>query len=251
MRQFLPVLTLVFCLSAIEISAQDNELPDVMLIQLKAKILSAGDSQPVPYVNLVNSRTHAGTTTNTNGMFSFEMLNIDSLAATSVGYQRLVIRIPHNYSGQEILQFYLKPVNYGLGEVNVRGQKNSLDLGLGSGKPVDIPVELRGDAYNEAPPILAALFNPISYWQYYLSKREKQKRRVRETISTTKNWEIHSKNYNKNMVMYLTGLNETQADTFMVWFNSQNILPYTSSEYQVRASVIEYYKLYQFEQKMK
>ena len=209
--------------------AQEHELPDVMLIRLRARILSAGDSQPLPYVNIINARTHAGTTTNINGMFTFEMLNIDSLAATSVGFQREILMVPHNYNEQEELVFYMKPVNYGISEVKVQGERKSMDLGLGTGKPVDIPVELRGDAFNEAPPILAALFNPISYWQYYLSKREKQKRRVREEMQITKYWEMHSQNYNKNMVMYLIGLNENQADMFMVWFNAQNVLPYTSN----------------------
>ena len=98
-------------------------------------------------------------------------------------------------------------------------------LGLGTGKPVDIAPELRGDAFNESPPVLAAFFNPISYWQYYLSKREKRKREVRKAILLEKNWEMHSQNYNKEMVMKLTGMNEPDADTFMVWFNAQDVLP--------------------------
>jgi hypothetical protein len=178
------------------------------------------------------------------------MLNIDTLVATSVGYQKAVLKVPLNYNEQDVIVFYLNPVNYGIGEVQVKGEKKSMDFGIG-GKPVDIPAELRGDAFNEAPPILAAFLNPVSYWQYYLSKREKQKRRVREDMQLMKNWEMHSKNYNKEMVMNLTGLKELEADTFMVWFNAQNILPYTSSEYQVRASIIEYFRLYKFEQGMK
>jgi hypothetical protein len=46
------------------------------------------------------------------------------------------------------------------------------------------------------------------------------------------------------MVMYLTGMTEPQADTFMVWFNSQDVLPYTSTEYEVRASILEYFEIY-------
>jgi len=42
----------------------------------------------------------------------------------------------------------------------------------------------------------------------------------------------------------LTGLNDEEADEFMVWFNSQNVLPYTSTEYQVRASIREYFEIY-------
>jgi hypothetical protein len=62
-----------------------------------------------------------------------------------------------------------------------------------------------------------------------------------------KNWEMHSENYNKEKVMMLTGMNELEADSFMIWFNEQDVLPYLSSEYQIRASVIEFYHYYKIE----
>jgi len=231
-------------------SQENAPIVDPLLIRLHAKIISAADSSAVPYVNIINNRTHSGTITNSEGYFTLEMLNIDSLVVSSVGFGKKVIKVPPNYNGYEVLTYVIQPVNYALSEVRVQGDRPSVDLGLETGKPVDIDPELRGDAFNERPPILAALFNPVSYWQYYLSKREKRKRRVREAMAIQRNWEMHSRNYNKEMVMKLTGLNEMQADTFMVWFNSQNILPYTSSEYQVRASIIEYYRLYQIEKSM-
>lgn len=66
-------------------------------------------------------------------------------------------------------------------------------------------------------------------------------------MAVMRNWEMHSTNYNKEMVIKLTGLNEAYADTFMVWFNGQNVLPYTASEYQVRASIVEYYQLFKID----
>jgi hypothetical protein len=221
---------------------------DPMLIRLQARIISAADSSAVPYANIINNRTHSGTITNNNGFFTIEMLNVDSLVVSSVGYQKNVIKVPRGYSGQEVLVFMMMPVTYGLGEVKVQGDKPKVDLGFETGKPTDIPVELRGDAFNEAPPVLSALFNPVSFLQYYLSHSEKQKREVRQAMTLEKNWEMHSKNYNKEMVMKLTGLNVMQADTFMVWFNAQNVLPYTSSEYQVRAAIIEYFGYYKIKQ---
>jgi hypothetical protein len=175
------------------------------------------------------------------------MLNIDTVVVSSVGFQKSIIKVPYNYSGQNVLTFIMKPMNYSLGEVNVKGEKAKVDLGLDTGKPTDIAPELRGDAFNDKPPVVAALFNPISYWQYYLSKREKQKRNVRKAISLEKNWEMHSKNYNKEMVMKLTGLDKMEADTFMIWFNGLEVLPYTSSEYQVRESIIQYFQIYKQE----
>jgi len=249
-RITLPAGIIYLLLSSIFAIAQDEDI-DPVLIKLKANILNLSDSTPVPYANIQNLRTHSGTITNTNGYFTVEMLNIDSLIVTSIGYQKSILKIPSNYSEYSTLNFYIQPVNYGLGEVKIEGEKPKVDLGFETGKASEIAPELRGDAFNEAPPILAAFFNPISYWQYYLSKKEKRKREVRNAMITQKNWELHSQNYNKEKVMMLTGLNEATADSFMVWFNSQDVLPYLSSEYQIRATVIEFFHYYQIEKAQK
>ena len=227
----------------------DPLLIDPIIVRLKGRIINAADSSAVPYANIINNRTHSGTITNADGYFSMEILNIDSLELTSVGFQKKIIKIPPDYSGQELLTFRMNPVNYLVGEVEVTGDKSQAGEGLGTGKPTEIPPELRGDAFNEKPPVIAAIFNPISYWQYYLSRREREKREVREAMMLEKNWEMHSKNYNKEVVMKLTGLNEPQADTFMVWFNAQNVLPYTATEYEVRTAIKEYFKIYKAQKK--
>jgi hypothetical protein len=248
LKNFIFFLLLIVSLQSF---GQNDISVDPMLIRLQAKIISAGDSSAVPYANIVNNRTHSGTITNADGYFSLEMLNIDSLLVSSVGYQKSIIKVPYNYNGNSVLVFLLKPVNYSLGEVQVQGERQKVDLGFETGKPVDIAPELRGDAFNENPPILAALFNPISFWQYHLSKREKQKREVRKAMALERNWEMHSQNYNKEMVIFLTGMTEPQADTFMVWFNAQDVLPYTSSEYEVRASILDYFEVYKSEGRLK
>ena len=242
------LLTILFILFSFAGFAQvDEEEVDPMLINFKARIISAADSSAVPYANIINNRTHGGTITNGEGYFTLEMLNIDSLIITSVGYEHAVLKVPRYYSEYDVFTFVMNPMNYAVGEVKVTGEKQSVDLGIGGSKSIDIAPELRGDAFNEAPPILAAFFNPVSYWQYYLSKKEKRKRKTRDAIALEKNWEMHSKNYNKDKVRMLTGLNEMQADSFMIWFNNENVLPYTSTEYQIRASIIEYYHYYLLE----
>jgi hypothetical protein len=233
--------------SSIVQAQEDTDLPDPVLIKLKANILNVKDSLPVPYANVLNPRTHSGTVTNNSGYFTMEMLNIDSLVVTSIGYEKNVFKVPVNYTGYNTLDFYLTPLNYAVGEVKVEGQMRKVDLGFETGKPSKIDPKLRGDAFNEAPPVLAAFFNPISYWQYYLSKKEKRKREVRKEMVMQKNWEMHSENYNKEKVMMLTGMNELEADSFMIWFNGQDVLPYLASEYEVRASIIEFYHYYKIE----
>ncbi len=235
----------VFLLSAPGIYAQEAWEVDPMPVRVEGCIVSAADKTPVPYAHVVNNRNHGGTITNAAGVFTMDMLNIDSLSISAVGFLKETFTIPHTYHPDSVVTFYLRPVSYIIPQVDVQGKKPRVNLdGIPSGKPVDIPPELRGDAFNERPPIIAALFNPISYWTYYLSKREKQKRAVREAMLLEKNWKLHSANYNKEVVMQLTGLNFEEADTFMIWFNSKNILPYTSTEYEIRAAIQHYFEVY-------
>ena len=113
---------------------EELEELDPMLINFKAKVISAADSTAVPYANIINHRTHSGTITNVDGLFSLEMLNIDSLAITSVGFEKSTLKIPRNYSEYDVYTFIMKPVNYAIGEVQVTGEKKSIDLGIGGGK---------------------------------------------------------------------------------------------------------------------
>lgn len=240
------LLLLLVVLMSISGWAQDENYPvDPMAIELKAKILSSSDSSAIPYANIINHRTHSGTITNSEGIFTLEMLNVDSLEVTSVGFKTFILKVPSYYTGYEMLTFYMDPVLYNVGEVTVEGEARKLDY-FDHGNPTDLDPTLRGDAFNKKPSVIAALVSPLSFAQYY-GKREKRKRKVREDMAIMKNWEMHSKNYNKEMVIKLTGLNEAYADTFMMWFNGQNVLPYTATEYQVRESIVQYYKLFKLD----
>jgi hypothetical protein len=238
------LIAFLLCTFSFGMKGQEMEI-DPLLIRLKAQLISKGDSMPIPFATVVYTRNRTGTVSNSGGFFSIEMLNIDSLNITAMGFKPLSAKIPRNYSENTTLIIYMQPVYYPISEVKVEGNKDKVDMnGIPSGNQTDIPLELRGDAFNDKPPVLAAFFNPLSYWQYYLSHREKEKRMVRQAIALEKNWEMHSKNYNKEMVMLLTGLDDKQAEDFMIWFNSKNVLAYTSSEYEVRAAIRSWYELY-------
>lgn len=235
--------------TGLNVYGQDSGMDqDPVLIHLKGRILSVADSMPIPFVNIVYPRNRSGTSSNAGGFFSLEMLNIDSLSLSAMGFKTKIVKIPQRYSEATILTIFMQPVVYAIREVQVTAKKPDVNMdGIPVGKSSGIAPELRGDAFNEKPPVLAAIFNPISYWQYFLSRREKQKRRVRESIALEKNWEMHSLNYNKGMVKLLTGINDQEAEEFMIWFNVQNVLPYTSTEYEVRAAIKNYYEIYRKE----
>jgi hypothetical protein len=224
--------------------AQPEEV-DPMPIKLKAQVLSLDDEMPVPHAFIVNLRTHSAITTDEQGRFTMEMLNVDSLAVSSLGFSKSTAHIPANYNGMNVLIIYAKPIRFSLPDVNVTGQQKKVNLdGLTPAKKVDIAPELRGDAYNKKPPVIAALLTPASFLQYHLSKSEHDKRETRQAIVSDKEWEIISQYYNKELVIQLTGMNNAQADFFMTYINSKGLLHQMTNEYDARNIIKEQYKIY-------
>lgn len=242
------LLIILFSLHTFFLAAQEKEEPDPMPIKLKGQVLNIEDELPVPFAFVLNYRTHSGITTDDKGRFTMEMMNVDSLQISSLAFAKTTVRVPADYNEMNTLIIYAKPNVFALPGVNVQGQKQKFEMeGLPTGKKVDIEPQLRGDAYNSKPPILAAFFNPVSFLQYYVSKSEREKRETRKAIITEKKWEILSQFYKKDLVMELTGLNDQEADNFMLYINSKGLLSHMSTEYDVRAVIREQFKIYRQE----
>ncbi len=225
-----------------------DDIVDPMPIRLKAQVLNLGDETPVPFAYVLNFRTHSGVTTDEQGRFTMDMLNVDSLAISSVGFTKTIVHIPANYNEMNVLILYAKPVRFELPQVDVSGQQKKVNMeGVPVGKKMDIDPELRGDAYNKKPPVVAALVNPASFLQYHLSKSEREKREARKAIVSEKQWAILSQYYTKDLVKQLTGLGDSAADDFMIYINSKGLLSYMSTEYDVRNAIKEQFKIYQSE----
>lgn len=221
---------------------------DSVFIMLKARLVDKGDGSPVAYAHIVNARTQQGTTTDNDGYFSLEMLKVDSLGILAIGYMKDYLHVPANYSPDSVFAFYARSLRFPLSEVEVTANKKELEIeGLGTGKPVDISPELRGDAFNSKPFFLVAAKSPTSFLYYLLSGREKEKRKVRTSIAENERWEQLSKVYNREKVMELTGLNKQEADTFMIYFNQNYPIAKLSSEYDVRVAIFDQYSAYKRE----
>ncbi|HEX7584665.1 MAG TPA: hypothetical protein VF373_08260 [Prolixibacteraceae bacterium] len=240
------LIFLILLSTSFQLFSQEVEEVDPMPIRLKGQVLNLDDELPVPFATILNYRTHGTVSADDQGRFTMDMMNIDSLAISSLGFSKSTVHIPANYNEMNVLKLYAKPIRFAIPEVKVTGEKFKVE-GLPTGKKSKIDPQLRGDAYDKKPPLLAALVTPLSFIQYYTSKREKEKRETRQAIVTEKKWEILSQFYNKKLVMELTGLNDPQADIFMTWFNSKNLLSHMSTDYDVRAAIVEQFKIYQNE----
>ena len=246
MIQLKQKILLILILFSLHLYSQEEEEIDPMPIKLKGVVLNLEDETPVPNATILNYRTHSTVITDELGRFTMDMLNIDSLAISSLGYSKTTAHIPANYMEMNVLILYAKPIRYALPQVTVAGKKLKVE-GLPTGKKVNISPELRGDAYNKKPPVIAAVVNPASYIQYYLSKTERDKRETRKAIISEKQWQYLSQYYNKALVMELTGINEVQADLLMLYINSKDRFGEMTREYEIRNIINEEYENYKKE----
>ena len=254
MLKGLYILVILFLgISCQLVHAQDSvaaadQIIDPVLIQLKARLLNSDDASPVAYAHVINTRTHGGTTTDSQGYFNLEMLNIDSLSISSIGYLKEYIHIPPKHPEDSLLVIKIDPVRYAIPEVEVQGKAQKVNMqGVPQGKKSNVPVELRGDAYDSKPRWYNAILSPASFLQYKLSRKEKDKRTTRSAIISQKEWERISKYYNRDMVLKLTNIPENQVDSFMIYFNSKSPLTKNSNEYDIREAIISLYKQYRTE----
>jgi hypothetical protein len=173
------------------------------------------------------------------------MLNVDSITVSALGYAKTRVSIPYNQHKDSIFVITLRPVRVNLQEVEITGKRKSVDLDLGFGEEMShIDPRFRSEVfYGKKPKWYRAFTNPASFVEYR-SKREKEKREVLRAQAEQKDWEELSKIYNKKFVMELTGLNEEQADEFMIYLNAKQILSGKSNEYDVRAAIIYEFRNY-------
>lgn len=224
---------------------------DLYIVNIRGKVTGAEDGEPIPYAHVINPREHGGTTTNADGIFSLRMFTEDTLIIRAVGFvdQKFFIQ---EFPPKDLYEIVLKPIRYLINEVTVSEKLNMREhLGLPDAKPLDIPIELRGDAFNEKPPWFAAFVSPLSFLQYHLSDREKEKREVLKTIKNDKEWLMFSGYYNLENIKRLTGLHGDEADKFMIYCNLHNQLPYFASQMQIEFQILDFYFKYKKEQKDK
>lgn len=225
-----------------------SQAQDLYVVNIKGFVKSAETGEPIPYAHIINPRVHGGTTSNADGIFSIRMLTEDTLIIRSIGFvdEKLTV---NEFPPKDLYEVVLKPVRFLIDEVTVT---ENLDmkkrLGLPDPEPLNIPTELRGDAFNEKPPWFAAFLTPISFVQYHTSQKEKEKREVRKIIQNNEEWLTFSNYHNLENIKRLTGLDGIDADKFMMYCNLNNRLPYFASQMEIEFQIMSLYFKYKQEQ---
>ena len=247
MKLFYSIILLITLLAGFsnEVSAQ-LYFPEDM-VKVTGQLVDAASGEPLSNVQVLNFRVHGGTMTDANGKFSIQADPSDNLTFKLLGYKEKQISVKELIAGGEYPKISLTIIRFQIDEVQVDGNQLKLNLGIPKGKTNNIPIELRSD-FASKPTFLTAVFNPLSFLNYKLSKTEKEKRATIAAIYSERDWQILSLVYNKDIIQRLTSLKDDALDDFMVYCNAYSGFQANATTYEVEKRVkdlfVEYKKLH-------
>ncbi len=211
------------------------------MINIKGQVIDEVTKEGIGYVQVLNLRIRGGTMADALGNFSIQADPSDTLTFKSMGYKEKKIPVAVIIaSGSENAKITLSAVRILVGQVDVEGTAPKVNMsGIPVGKPVNVPVELRSDYFASKPTTLTAIFRPLSFLSYHLSKSEKEKRITLAAIRSERDWQILSLVYNKDVIGRISGFTGEALEDFMLFCNAYNGLPVNATSYDVEKRLNE------------
>jgi len=175
------------------------------------------------------------------GNFSIQADPSDTLTFKSLNYKSKRVPVSEILGTKNgIAKIMLSPIKILLNQVEVESTGPKVNMsGIPVGKTVSTPVELRSDYFATKPKALTAIFKPLSFISYHLSKSEKEKRATITAIHTERDWQILSLVYNKDVIHRISGFTGKALEDFMLYCNAFNGLPVNANNYDVEKRIKE------------
>jgi len=170
MKLFFPIILLIIILPAFRNVANAQLYFPEDMINVTGQIVDKDSGQPLANVQVLNYRVHGGTMTDVSGKFSIQADPSDILTFKLLGYKERGIPVKEIIENGQYSKITLTINRILIDEVQVEGKTLKLNIsGLPKGKENPIPIELRSN-FTTKPTFLTAVFNPLSFPNYKLSK---------------------------------------------------------------------------------
>lgn len=211
------------------------------MVNVKGQVIDEITKEGVRYAQVLIMRIRGGTMTDATGTFSIQADPMDTITFKSLNYKDKKVPVSAIFNSENgMARIMLSPVRILLGQVEVEGTGPKVNMsGIPVGKSVSVPVELRSDYFASNPTTLTAIFRPMSYLSYHLSKSEKEKRATLTAIHSERDWQILSLVYNKDVIQRISGLTGEALEDFMLFCNAFNGLPVNATSYDVEKRIKE------------
>ena len=211
------------------------------MINIKGQLIDELTKEGVGYAQVLNMRVRGGTMADATGKFSIQADPSDTLIFKSLNYKNKRVPVSEVIAEKNgIAKIMMSPVRILLNQIEIESTGPKVNMtGIPTGKSVSTPVELRSDYFAAKPKVLTAIFRPMSFLAYHLSKSEKEKRTTLAVIRQESDWKFLSLVYNKDVIQRVSGLTGEGLENFMLYCNAFNGLPINANSYDVEKRIRE------------
>ncbi|MEG2337008.1 MAG: carboxypeptidase-like regulatory domain-containing protein [Bacteroidales bacterium] len=91
-------LVLLLLFSSMQLEAQSMPYPARKIVQFSGVLINSADLQPIPYASITIKGSHRGTTSNSNGFFSFVAIAGETVLFRSVGFMSVSYKLSDTLS---------------------------------------------------------------------------------------------------------------------------------------------------------
>lgn len=211
---------------------------------VKGQIFNIEDGSQVAFAVITNHRTKASVSANAYGIFEINALVTDSLEISSLGFQKETVAIPAIYNVSDVLTLYARPLSFLIPDINVTVKKEQLKIDK---ENRIVSPYFRNEIMKEKPASEKVYDNQLSLLSISFGGKERAKQKVQEAEEKDRQWTSLSRIYNKNLVMALTNLNNTEADNFMMYLNAKNLAKRMTTKQNATYTILQQYKIYKDE----
>ncbi len=211
---------------------------------IKGQIFNIEDGSQVAFAVVTNHRTKVSVSANAYGIFEINALVTDSLEISSLGFQKETVAIPAIYNVSDVLTLYARPLSFLIPDINVTVKKEQLKIDK---ENRIVSPYFRNEIMKEKPASEKVYDNQISLLRIPLGGKERSKRKVLEAEESDRKWNSLSRIYNKDLVIALTNLNNTEADNFMMYLNGKDLSKRMTTKQNATYTILQQFKIYKAE----
>ncbi|MBN2166474.1 MAG: hypothetical protein JW717_09380 [Marinilabiliaceae bacterium] len=214
----------------------------------KGKVIDSKTKKSIPYSQIASYQMVSIFASDSSGRFNILTNKTDSLKIFTIGYEPIIINMS-NINSDSVYIISLKQQDIILKQVDIHPRSREilddnlrLPFGIHLGQASSSPIYTRSEVGGK-PPLYAALTNPLSFGYYHLSKREKNKRKLANTIQKDKSESLLS----NELLEEISGLKGDNLNMFKIYCNTNIKLSKRDNMQTVRFKLLdalhEFYKI--------
>jgi hypothetical protein len=225
------------------------------LILISGRIVEKSSNAPVPFAYIASFTRHLMYSTDSSGRFYIELPVKDSIKVVMLGFESSVIKIDSLLAiGEDEVVIPIRRTSIMLNNIDINLRSSLFSVDERSKKdaedfetkdlnlPADVvPYDKSKDiipasikpVFKYEPPVIVFFLHPVSYINYFTSKKEKEKRKMVKIIMSQKSDTL----FTRELVQEVSGFKGDSLEKFIIYCNQNLRLEQNDDIFSVRKKV--------------